>query len=61
VVNVEDSHFSESLGAELQQINAEYEAPEEEVSSPILYFLMILLDSFLTPFISFAATGRSRA
>jgi hypothetical protein len=53
--------FQKTLGALLQQIDTEYEAPKGEVPSSIQYLFIILLDLLLILFIPFAATGRSGA
>jgi hypothetical protein len=45
----------------LQQIDAEYEVPEEEVLPLVQYFFMILLDPSLILFIFSVAGGWSEA
>jgi hypothetical protein len=53
--------FRKALGPMLQQIDAEYEVPEEEVLPLVQYFFMILLDPSLILFIFSVAGGWSEA
>jgi hypothetical protein len=53
--------FQKALGPMLQQINAEYEAPENEVLPSVWYFFVILLNPSLILFIFSVAGGWSGA